>query len=464
MQPSEKRMFFPVRISNLKASKFNFLSDGNECRPRGILAYNTFTAAAVELSGPEVAVLNRAAEAGLLNTREILTALPEVDSLYSAGFLVEGDTDETQRLRDQSGYWKTNREHVDLTIAPTLECNFRCTYCGQKKAPVSFSETDLKLLDRFFAKVIDRGTRSVVVHWYGGEPTLRVPDILKTTEMLLARIERPEDRFRAEMFTNAWLLDEKMARELSQGCHIGTLMISLDGPEYIHNIRRGGSGVVGNLVETLDRIELGLRYFHVKTRIHCDLENVGRMGELLDELASRGFTRAAERYGHRLFVHFAKIYDFTEQCAHVRKTRIPHGQWGEIETDLLAQAQACGFSVDWLPRRSSGTYCMGQRENAFLIVPGGYVYTCFHQDLTDPEEASGRLDDERIARSTAGGMDASERAECANCLYLPICSGQCPNQNWSEIPCTHLRGTLGSRLSNLWRRETAIDAAQPGGL
>lgn len=451
--PAERLTFIPFNLPGLKASRYNVIVPEDGASSHGMLVYNTLTGAAAELSAAEAKMLSRYLEGPPLSHLDGLSLLKEVDALFSAGFLVPSLLDEAGLVRGQRLFWQKDRSHLDLTIAPTLRCNFRCTYCGQEKAPVSFSRRDLDRLTSFLGRVIGPGTRRVTVHWYGGEPTLRVDAVRAVSRELVGLADRFGSVFEAEMYTNAWRLNEDICPALSREGRISTLMVSLDGPRDIHDRMRGGRPGLGGLEGTLDRVELAVRYFDIKIRIHCHLENVTRIGELLEELHRRGLDRTEERAGHSLSVHFSKLYDFTSVCSHVRNIRLPHRDWGAIQCGLLEQAASMGFKVVWLPKRSAATYCMGQRENAFLIVPRGYVYKCYNQNLTDPKGAAGRLSDPEIPYRLIGGLDPADDERCADCLYLPICSGECPLQAWSEIPCTHLKGNLERRLVQLWKQQ-----------
>lgn len=56
-----------------------------------------------------------------------------VDKLLRGSYIVEPDFDELAYLEMVYNRAKYDLSFAGLTIAPTLDCNFRCTYCFQEK-------------------------------------------------------------------------------------------------------------------------------------------------------------------------------------------------------------------------------------------------------------------------------------------------------------------------------------------
>ncbi len=450
--PVGEHSFVPFSTGPLRASVYNVIVPGDAKVGHGPLIYNTLSGAVAELAEKEAGLLTRFKERGSPALAEILVSLDVVDSLFRNCFLVERDKDEPGQVALERLYWRQNRHHLDLTVAPTLACNFACTYCFEKKSSLSLSRQDVSDIIMFFERVISPETRSVVLHWYGGEPTLRVRDIRQITPPLIRLAQKFEFDFLSEIYTNAWKLDEEMCKVLRQECQIRTLMISLDGPREIHNRMRRGPKGIGDFDIIMKKIELSARYFDVKLRIHCHKDNEQDISELLAHLYELGFHQAEKNFGNAFFVHFSKLYDFSEECKHVKQIRLPHDRWGELQIEFMEQAQELGFRVNWLPKRVLGKYCNAQREYAYVIAPRGYIFKCYRQDFADGSQAIGRITDSEIPNQVIQGEDATDRAECQTCLYLPLCSGSCPNNAWSESPCTHLRGNLEQRMVNLWKQ------------
>ena len=450
--------YVPLATGPLVASMYNVRVPPDPGVGHAELFHNTLSGAIVELSETEAAFLARfSSGAEQPSTTAILRNLPLVSFLYENGMLVPVGLDEPERVRLERKYWRENREHLDLTICPTLACNFNCTYCFEEKSSLTFRKEDLDATAMFVERIIDEKTRTVVVHWYGGEPTLRVKDIRALTPVILRRVEKVGADFLSEIYTNAWKLDEEMCEILSNECKIRALMISLDGPPDIHNKMRVGKGGIGEFDEIMKRIDLASRYFDVKLRIHCHAGNNGRVGELLEILNELGFAEAEKRHGNALYIHFSKLYDFSEACKHVKEIRIPHAAFGDLQCEYMEQAQDLDFRVNWIPKRVMGKYCNAQRHYAFVLAPGGNLYKCYREDMADAAAAFAHLTDATIADKVIEGSDASDRPECQACVYMPLCSGFCPMSSWAESPCTHLVGNLERRIANVWKQSRATE-------
>jgi len=450
--PVSAPAYIVFQTGPLQASRYNFHVPPDDSSARGLLLYNSLSGAAAELDQAETEIFNRFEAGKPPGAMDLLRHLPQIDTLYGNGFLVEAGADEPGRVMAERLYWRKNRHHVDITLVPTLACNFACIYCFENRNTRSFSREDRETAIEFCRKAIEPGARTVLLHWYGGEPTLRVKDIQAIAPAVYAHTEEVGALFHSEIFTNAWLLDDQMCRTLAQDCRIRTMQISLDGPPDIHNGMRRGPDGIGDYASTMDRLWIALRYFDIKLRIHCHTDNEHRLPELVDDLQTRGFHQAEQRCGNYLHLHFSKLYDFTDACKHIREIRLDQHHFGEFQCDMMEYAQQRGFRVNWLPKRVLGKYCNNQREAAWIFVPGGNLYKCYRHDFSQAEGLAGSAADRLIPLQVTPKVDATDLSECHECIYLPLCSGTCPETAWSETRCTHLKGNVERRLLSLHAR------------
>ena len=120
-----------------------------------------------------------------------------------------------------------------VVLNVTHACNLACVYCfagGSRPEPAMTVETARKAIE-----MID--PRSTVdVAFFGGEPLLAWDLIRRVMDAAQRLAEKRKTRAKFHITTNALLLDEKKVAFLSeQPCSI---LISLDGPEKIHNASR----------------------------------------------------------------------------------------------------------------------------------------------------------------------------------------------------------------------------------
>ena len=139
----------------------------------------------------------------------------------------------------------------------TRHCNLRCAHCGAAGAtyPVELSAGQVRaVLDQLAAM----GVRMFGVT--GGEPLLRA-GLVPLLEYARAL------GLRTGIATNGFLLDVVMARQMARaGVH--SIMVSLDGPEGLHNEIRGHAESFGRAVEAVRRVmEVGVPLVTVATTV-----------------------------------------------------------------------------------------------------------------------------------------------------------------------------------------------------
>lgn len=153
--------------------------------------------------------------------------------------------------------------HLILNI--TEDCNMRCEYCAygecykyhRNHRHVSMSWPIIKkAIDFFIPKSILRRTylnKRITIGFYGGEPLLERDKIFKTIEYIKRQYPDVFTAFDFFMTTNGTLLTEEVIRQLIKyDFHI---MISLDGPEDIHDRYRKTSNGKSTFKTIMKNIE-----------------------------------------------------------------------------------------------------------------------------------------------------------------------------------------------------------------
>jgi len=130
-----------------------------------------------------------------------------------------------------------------LGLIPTRSCNLRCVYCGFGAEQAPSGRMDYRLavaaIDWFAEQGL--GERpSLEVHFFGGEPTVAMDVVQVAVHRARAVAASCGLNARFEMATNG-VVDDRQAEFL--GDYIDTVVLSLDGPEEIHDRHRpGGDG------------------------------------------------------------------------------------------------------------------------------------------------------------------------------------------------------------------------------
>ena len=94
-----------------------------------------------------------------------------IADMKSSGCLIDDDVDELKRLEFYRNLAKYDATNLGLTIAPTLDCNFRCKYCFETHPKGKMTSETQAALVNFVESRLAR-TKNFSVTWYGGEPLL----------------------------------------------------------------------------------------------------------------------------------------------------------------------------------------------------------------------------------------------------------------------------------------------------
>ena len=150
-----------------------------------------------------------------------------------------------------------SNERFRLTILPTEECNFRCSYCwekyrhGKMRKPVV--EGIKKLLSYRFP-----GLKLLEIEWFGGEPLL-AGDIITDVSSHIQQLggEYPRVVCKGGITTNGYLLDLKTFERLYR-LGVEKYSICLDGLSEWHDRTRilaNGQGTFNTIINNLVAIK-----------------------------------------------------------------------------------------------------------------------------------------------------------------------------------------------------------------
>lgn len=111
----------------MKPSVYNFVWSTDD--PEKVMIFNSLTTALAEVRKSRMSLLNASQfDYALLpeNERQF------VDELQKGGFLVDDTADELRMIKFAYNSDKYDGAMARLVIAPTLACNFACSYCFEQ--------------------------------------------------------------------------------------------------------------------------------------------------------------------------------------------------------------------------------------------------------------------------------------------------------------------------------------------
>jgi len=201
--------------------------------------------------------------------------------LIDQGILVPETWDELSLLETRRARaHDPNVGSMSLTICPTVNCNFRCTYCYQHHVGRLMS-ADVQ--DRLIAFLNRQQpvVSSLFVTWFGGEPLLGFDVIQQLTPRLRALV--PDAAYSAHIITNGSLLTRDISTRLVD-LGVESAQVTLDGPRTRHNERRplaGGQSTFDRILEHLREADPRLRF---SVRVNTDRRNADEVTDLFDQL------------------------------------------------------------------------------------------------------------------------------------------------------------------------------------
>ena len=345
------------------------------------------------------------------------------EALIAAHFLLEDDVDELATLRVDMMRDRFRTDILFLTIAPTMDCNFRCDYCYEEHLKVTMSRTVQDGLLRFVDERLALANRFEVT-WFGGEPLLpRAYDVVRDLSRgFVDRAQAKGAEYRATVVTNGYLLTRERMQELA-ALGVNQVQVTLDGPPAYHDRRRilaGGQGTFARILANMkDCADLAL----FQVRINVDRRNAEGAIEVAEILQAEGLGNVR--------VYLAQVSAAGETCGNINEACFSSPEFANTELEIYRMAAERGVPLSRYPARLGGAFCTADRANGFVIAPTGSIFKCWHHVTADPSKAMGHLIDppqpfHQVNENAFLGFDALLKEECPSCSVLPLCQGGCP--------------------------------------
>ncbi len=276
-----------------------------------------------------------------------------------------------------------DNRHLKLTLMPTEQCNFRCTYC--------YEDFELGMMPRWVVDglktlmtVRSPELRVLDLRWFGGEPMMAYPIVLELNRYAQSLQQRhPQLQFLASMTTNAYLLTPDRFEELLQ-VGVRYYQISLDGYGEAHDRTRrrtDGAGTFDTIWSNLLAMRASPGDFGVMLRVHftpSTLPDVEKLVAVLnrefgDDNRFRIFFKAICRLGGPNNDKIERSPEAWQQGAKARLTAlVKRREEGTVDP-------------------ASSTYiCYAAEPNSFIVRSNGQIARCTVA-FNDPRNQVGYL-------------------------------------------------------------------------
>lgn len=319
-----------------------------------------------------------------------------------------------------------NSDLLDITIIPTMACNFACKYCFQDNHVGIMSKETVEKMQRFLYKSCYK-YKKISIEWFGGEPLIASTIVLETMKSLNKAATSSNAQIISSMTTNGYLLNAELMADL---CNNGIryFQIFLDGDQETHNKmrpHRTHSDSFEKIYDNLLKIHKLPHSYHfsIGLRINVSPANIESVKSLL----------------RRIQQDFQSDGRFSVLLQWVR-------DWGgeqiKKNAELISSVDLCSQfyefcienhipCVDYLTCHSGLAYCGARKLNSFVIFQDGNLYKCgmiIGDKQFDEINQIGQIDKHGNA-----AIDEQKNAEwvvqeklesgCTDCFYFPLCMG-----------------------------------------
>lgn len=435
--------YIVLKENFMEWSKYNFLFEDSN----NFFLYNSLSNSFAELSKETFGFIrtNR-------NNIEILGKDKELfDNLCLMKAIVKSDKDEYDKIKFYALAERFNNRRLDLTINPTLACNFACPYCFEEDhRNIYMSENTENEIIEFIKQY--KSITNINVTWFGGEPLLAFSRI----ESLTKKIIELGINYKAGIISNGYLLNKEIASNF-ESLHINSIQITLDGLADIHDSRRrlkSGGRTFDKILSNIGILNEISPQTKVLIRVNIDKTNMDDFVDLYKLIQSKQY--------HNTYISPAFVDDISQQ--NMNPCIFNQTDKAEFIKGLLIK-----YNLDFslLYPSSSRHECAVRNPFSVVIGPEGELYKCWN-DVGNKNRIYGYLNgtitNESVLLDYLMRADPFEDKKCRRCKFIPVCSGGCPynrlaimKNSSKETSCLIQKNYLKTFLSLHYNSKKSID-------
>ncbi len=391
----------------MKASKYNVFTK-----------WKDFYCGVNLISGCKIVLLKADYDCFISTSQQLNTKL--YTSLIQGGFLIEDEEDEYTKIlhtRNKAVFYNNNT--FQLTILPTLECNFKCWYCYEQHITSKMTSDTLRKIFKYIDYIIDQyPIFNFHLDWFGGEPLLYFDEIVEPISLYVKEIcERQRISFQNTMTTNAFLMDDTMISKFNS-LYLNGFQITLDGYKDLHNktrFEKRGDDTYSKIIRNINKICQVVDSPSVNIRINYTNKNILQLGCIADDIYPE--------HRDRTYITLQRVW----QTKKIEDDR-------EIEANLEEQIEYLrdhGIKVNY--NRTlfcQGTRCYADTLRQSVVNFDGTLYKCTARNFADKKAAVGYLTNDGKPHWHTNyykyfTKPIFDNEKCRECKYLPICLGTC---------------------------------------
>lgn len=354
---------------------------------------------------------------GLSSDEKIQNALKE------KSIIIKSEEDEVRQIINRFNQRKNSYEKFVLEITPTLQCNFRCNYCFQKRNDFIMDEKIQELIRNLFMIKLGK-CKEMSVSWFGGEPLLATEVIDNLSKFFINQCERNHVNYHAELISNGYFLTPELIDKCKEW-KISKIQVTLDGSPQtiakIKNISLDESRLyISRLISLIPYIIS--KQITIKIRMNIDYNNTNEIfftPYLLNELSI---------IHPNIIFQLKSIKIPLPDNKYMMECSIPTKEFIDIDIKFKQYINSLGFTIhnNYLNHLH---YCGATDINTFGIDPHGYIYKC-SVFIGDKNKAILHITDliEELKHKQGKSITHDENpdfTDCYSCTFFPLCYGGC---------------------------------------
>ncbi len=343
-------------------------------------------------------------------------------NLQELKFIIPDAIDEFAIIENRKQCGVEDKNRLDVTIMPTLNCNFACSYCYEKHIASSMDTLTKEAVLKWLSQEIPK-YKYVIVHWFGGEPLMEIESLIHISKAIVAIAASHQVELSIQMTTNGYLLTQATIEKLVD-CGIMEYQITLDGAEAYHNTLRtlkNGKPTFERIFQNILNLASFSKAVIITLRINFNHTNFESIPELLHQFP--------ENIRKQLRLTLEPIFG---NCSINAVDNIDYAEISVHLSNYYAIAKDLGYDVyHALKLIDTGklVYCSAERVHQYIVNYNGDIFKCSVGNFTKEERigflnAAGEFVKEEIHFSKWFKRNNFEDT-CYACQYLPLCMGGC---------------------------------------
>lgn len=364
---------------------------------------------------------------------------------FSPFYVMDGVNEMQCVLDKREAYIKAQKDYIRFTIFPTLKCNANCVFCYENIYNRETMSKDVWEQTIKFIQLEAVKYKKLRIYWFGGEPMVTYPTILKVSQQLYEFCMQHGISYKASMATNLSLINDDNYSEIIEKLHIDKIEFAFDGIGGQHNATKKYNNTQFDAFNhNLNMLQKLLdKNICVLLRFNSDKSNFDGLLALYEELCER----------YKAYPNFKPYWAmiFPTDTYKDNPNIIHKSEYANYCLKLIRILQKNGIGMEAYPLHPSINNCYGTNPNSIVIGTDGILTKCQSSPSSKSQMIgtvwSGIQNNTNYQKWVYDNL----MCECFKCQIYPICLGGCTDAFLSNSvsPCKKEKYFLQELLIDL---------------